>query len=132
MSDWEAVIGLEVHAQLQTRTKIFCGCSTRFGAPVRTPEIAITRKRGPFQTTFTNGILAAQWLRNVLLEDGVKQPSELISMIAHPPEVLDVSNAQHRRILAAVRRHDATAAAREMTEHLHATEYVLAGLLPRV
>ncbi len=31
-NDWEAVIGLEVHAQLQTRTKIFCGCSTRFGA----------------------------------------------------------------------------------------------------
>jgi aspartyl-tRNA(Asn)/glutamyl-tRNA(Gln) amidotransferase subunit B len=30
---WEAVIGLEVHAQLQTRTKIFCGCSTQFGAP---------------------------------------------------------------------------------------------------
>ena len=36
MSDWEAVIGLEVHAQLQTRTKIFCGCSTRFGAPPNT------------------------------------------------------------------------------------------------
>ena len=33
MADWEAVIGLEVHAQLQTRTKIFCGCSTQFGAP---------------------------------------------------------------------------------------------------
>jgi aspartyl-tRNA(Asn)/glutamyl-tRNA(Gln) amidotransferase subunit B len=33
LSDWEAVIGLEVHAQLQTRTKIFCGCSTQFGAP---------------------------------------------------------------------------------------------------
>jgi len=32
-SNWEAVIGLEVHAQLQTRTKIFCGCSTQFGAP---------------------------------------------------------------------------------------------------
>jgi aspartyl-tRNA(Asn)/glutamyl-tRNA(Gln) amidotransferase subunit B len=27
------VIGLEVHAQLRTRTKIFCGCSTQFGAP---------------------------------------------------------------------------------------------------
>ena len=27
------VIGLEVHAQLTTRTKIFCGCSTEFGAP---------------------------------------------------------------------------------------------------
>src|ERR1700719_4868976 len=29
---YEAVIGLEVHAQLQTLTKAFCGCSTRFGA----------------------------------------------------------------------------------------------------
>jgi aspartyl-tRNA(Asn)/glutamyl-tRNA(Gln) amidotransferase subunit B len=29
---YEAVIGLEVHAQLQTRTKAFCGCSTKFGA----------------------------------------------------------------------------------------------------
>ena len=28
---YEAVIGLEVHAQLRTRTKAFCGCSTRFG-----------------------------------------------------------------------------------------------------
>jgi len=33
---WEPVIGLEVHAQLQTATKIFCGCSTRFGAPPNT------------------------------------------------------------------------------------------------
>jgi aspartyl-tRNA(Asn)/glutamyl-tRNA(Gln) amidotransferase subunit B len=30
---YEPVIGLEIHAQLQTRTKIFCGCSTAFGAP---------------------------------------------------------------------------------------------------
>ena len=29
---YEAVIGLEIHAQLQTQTKIFCGCSTGFGA----------------------------------------------------------------------------------------------------
>lgn len=29
---YEAVIGLEIHAQLQTATKIFCGCSTAFGA----------------------------------------------------------------------------------------------------
>jgi aspartyl-tRNA(Asn)/glutamyl-tRNA(Gln) amidotransferase subunit B len=32
----EPVIGLEIHAQLLTRTKIFCGCSTRFGAPPNT------------------------------------------------------------------------------------------------
>ncbi len=30
---YQAVIGLEVHVQLLTNTKIFCGCSTRFGAP---------------------------------------------------------------------------------------------------
>ena len=30
---FEAVIGLEIHAQLATRTKIFCGCRTAFGAP---------------------------------------------------------------------------------------------------
>ncbi len=32
-SRWEPVIGLEVHAQLLTKTKIFCGCPTDFGAP---------------------------------------------------------------------------------------------------
>jgi len=31
--EFEPVIGLEVHAQLLTESKIFCGCSTRFGAP---------------------------------------------------------------------------------------------------
>jgi aspartyl-tRNA(Asn)/glutamyl-tRNA(Gln) amidotransferase subunit B len=30
---FEPVIGLEVHTQLQTASKLFCGCSTRFGAP---------------------------------------------------------------------------------------------------
>ena len=33
---FEPVIGLEVHAQLKTATKIFCGCSTQFGAPPNT------------------------------------------------------------------------------------------------
>jgi aspartyl-tRNA(Asn)/glutamyl-tRNA(Gln) amidotransferase subunit B len=34
--DWEPVIGLEVHAQLFTRTKTFCGCLTSFGDPPNT------------------------------------------------------------------------------------------------
>ena len=33
---YEPVIGLEIHAQLQTHTKIFCGCSTAFGAAPNT------------------------------------------------------------------------------------------------
>jgi DNA-binding FadR family transcriptional regulator len=57
--------------------------------------------------------------------------STLISHIAHPPEVLDSANDQHRRLVAALRHHDEPAAARVMTEHLRGTEHVLAGLLPR-
>jgi DNA-binding FadR family transcriptional regulator len=54
----------------------------------------------------------------------------LISLIAHPAKVLDSANAQHRRLLAAIRRHDEASAAREMADHLRGTEHILAGLLP--
>jgi aspartyl-tRNA(Asn)/glutamyl-tRNA(Gln) amidotransferase subunit B len=33
---YTTVIGLEVHVQLQTRTKLFCGCATTFGSPPNT------------------------------------------------------------------------------------------------
>ena len=33
---WETVVGLEIHAQLKTRTKMFCRCSTGFGEPQNT------------------------------------------------------------------------------------------------
>ena len=35
-TSYDVVIGLEVHAQLATKTKIFCGCPTSFGAPPNT------------------------------------------------------------------------------------------------
>src|SRR5437762_7944323 len=36
LAKYEPVIGLEVHVQLLTASKIFCGCSTTFGAPPNT------------------------------------------------------------------------------------------------
>ena len=56
--------------------------------------------------------------------------TRLISLIAHPPEVLESANTQHRRLLYAIRRRDELTAAREMAEHVRATEQILGGLLP--
>jgi len=39
--EFETVIGLEIHAQLKTESKIFCGCSTAFGAPPNTQTCQI-------------------------------------------------------------------------------------------
>jgi len=36
MTDWEAVIGIETHVELQTRSKMFCGCEVNFGADPNT------------------------------------------------------------------------------------------------
>jgi GntR family transcriptional repressor for pyruvate dehydrogenase complex len=71
---------------------------------------------------------SAQLVREMTEVQGAM--TDLIAYIAHPPEILASSNAQHRRLLAAVREGDTISAAREMTEHLKGTEHVLAGLLP--
>ena len=34
--EYEVIIGLEVHAELSTKTKIYCGCSTEFGGDPNT------------------------------------------------------------------------------------------------
>jgi aspartyl-tRNA(Asn)/glutamyl-tRNA(Gln) amidotransferase subunit B len=36
MNDWEAVIGIECHVELKTRTKMFCGCANEFGGEPNT------------------------------------------------------------------------------------------------
>ncbi|NLA95264.1 MAG: Asp-tRNA(Asn)/Glu-tRNA(Gln) amidotransferase GatCAB subunit B, partial [Clostridiaceae bacterium] len=36
ISDYESVIGLEVHIELKTAHKLFCECATAFGAPPNT------------------------------------------------------------------------------------------------
>jgi len=51
-----------------------------------TNDILVTSRRGSFRSTFTNGILAAQWLSNVLNEDGVVENGELMAKIADPDD----------------------------------------------
>jgi phosphatidylserine/phosphatidylglycerophosphate/cardiolipin synthase-like enzyme len=62
-------------------------------APTVTNPLLITSRRAPFRSTFTNGILAAQWLRNVLNEDGVIDKNELIEKLENPDD-------PHRKYLA--------------------------------
>ncbi|MGN6662639.1 MAG: FadR/GntR family transcriptional regulator [Solirubrobacterales bacterium] len=64
------------------------------------------------------------------MTDVQAQMSDLISLIAHPPEVLIRSNEQHGRLIKALRKGDATRALRLMREHAEGTEHILAGLLP--
>ena len=56
------------------------------GDAVASDPLLVTRRHGKFQSTFTNGILAAQWLRNVIWDDGVKERDELIKMISAPDD----------------------------------------------
>jgi GntR family transcriptional regulator, transcriptional repressor for pyruvate dehydrogenase complex len=58
------------------------------------------------------------------------QMSELIAHIAHPEEVLTRSNDQHRELVVALARRDATAAVAVVRQHLAGTEHILAGLMP--
>jgi DNA-binding FadR family transcriptional regulator len=55
--------------------------------------------------------------------------SDLITRIAHPPEVLHHSNAQHRGLVSLLRRGDAARAVQLVREHIEGTEHILAGLL---
>ena len=55
--------------------------------------------------------------------------SELITRIAHPPEVLNHANDQHRRLVRLLRRQDAVRAVALIREHIEGTEHILAGLL---
>ena len=58
------------------------------------------------------------------------QMSDLIQRVSHPDEVLSHSNAQHRRLVALLRRRDTARAVRLMREHCQGTEHILAALMP--
>jgi len=60
---------------------------------VTTNAVRVTARRPPFRSSFTNGILAAQWLSNVLDADGMIEANELMNKITNP-------NDGHRKYLA--------------------------------
>jgi DNA-binding FadR family transcriptional regulator len=64
------------------------------------------------------------------MTDVQAQMSDLIALIAHPPEVLSASNDQHGRLLKALRKGDGSRAMKLIREHAEGTEHILAGLLP--
>jgi len=43
--DWEVVIGMEVHAQVTSNSKLFSGASTEFGGPTATSRWSMPRCR---------------------------------------------------------------------------------------
>ncbi|WP_188263122.1 phospholipase D-like domain-containing protein [Azospirillum tabaci] len=61
--------------------------------PATTNVIHVTGRLGPFRAAFTNGILSAQWLSNVLLQDGRIEKGELEDMLREPGD-------RHREYLA--------------------------------
>lgn len=64
------------------------------------------------------------------MTDVQAQMTDLIALIPHPAEVLTRSNDQHRRLVRALRKGDATRSVRLLREHIEGTEHILAGLLP--
>jgi GntR family transcriptional repressor for pyruvate dehydrogenase complex len=64
------------------------------------------------------------------MTDVQAQMSDLIALIAHPPEVLAISNEQHGRLAKALRKGDGPRAVGQAREHTEGTEHILAGLLP--
>jgi GntR family transcriptional regulator, transcriptional repressor for pyruvate dehydrogenase complex len=65
-----------------------------------------------------------------LMTEVQAEVTELIAHIAHPPQVLRHSNADHGRLIDALARRDRDRAVRVLRLHLEGTEHILAGLMP--
>jgi DNA-binding FadR family transcriptional regulator len=65
-----------------------------------------------------------------LMTEVQAEVTELIAHIAHPPQVLRHSNADHTRLIQSLARHDGARAVRVLRLHLDGTEHILSGLMP--
>lgn len=65
MGEWQTVVGLEIHVELATRSKLFCGCSTAFGAPPNTHCCEVCTGQ-PGSLPVVNGAAIAAAVRTAL------------------------------------------------------------------
>lgn len=78
MPNYETVIGLEVHAQLDTATKIFCGCSTEFGSAGNGQTCPVCLGM-PGVLPVLNKKVVALALRSILAVGGTIQPKSIFA-----------------------------------------------------
>jgi DNA-binding FadR family transcriptional regulator len=133
------------HEVLDLRKAIEVGCATLASERARADDVALMRDcvdRMAAATEFDDyrradvrfhiAIAQATGVARLvaLMTEVQSEVSELIAHIAHPPQVLRHSNADHVRLIDALAAHDAARAMRELRLHLDGTEHILSGLMP--
>jgi GntR family transcriptional repressor for pyruvate dehydrogenase complex len=133
------------HEVLDLRKAIEVGCATLAASLSAEEDVALMRdcvERMAAATEFDDyrradvrfHIAIAQATRIprlvALMTEVQAEVSEVIAHIAHPPEVLDHSNAEHVEMVEAFERHDGATAVDVLCRHLDGTEHILAGLFP--
>ncbi len=78
MAEYESIIGLEIHAQLDTATKIFCGCSTEFGAEGNSQTCPICLGM-PGVLPVLNKRVVELAIRSILAVGGQVQPKSIFA-----------------------------------------------------
>jgi GntR family transcriptional regulator, transcriptional repressor for pyruvate dehydrogenase complex len=136
--DWQAVLDLRVAVEIGT-VVLACerageGDLERLDGPLAAMDAALedfeVYRRG--DVLFHIGLAEATGSAALVaaMTEAQGAMTDLISYIAHPPEVLAWANAQHARLVDCLERRDPSGAMRIMADHLRGTEHVLAGLLP--
>ena len=133
------------HDVIELRKAIEVGCATLAAARATPEDVALMRdcvERMAAATEFDDyrradvrfHIAVAEATRIprlvALMTEVQAEVSEVIAHIAHPPHVLEHSNAEHAEMAAAYERHDCAAAVDCLGRHLDGTEHILGGLFP--
>jgi GntR family transcriptional regulator, transcriptional repressor for pyruvate dehydrogenase complex len=121
------------HQVLDLREAVEVGAVTLAGEAVTRMEAATEfddyrRADVRFHIAIAQGSGVARLV--ALMTEVQAEVTELIAHIAHPPQVLRHSNADHARLIEALRRRDGIRAVRVLRLHLAGTEHILRGLMP--